>query len=172
MIGQRPTCLIGDLSETIMLVGYQNARSETRHVIHIHYLGVMLVSNQASKVSDEACQYSMGLQWDMLSSDEAYQSPMRHVNLWWVSYLACWSPTRHVGLWLGMVVSDGFLIGLWIKIIFKWTQKRPKTEEIIMIMDNWLLSNFPPPPQFKKKRKNHNINTLKKKLIDNNALVV
>ena len=102
----RPTCLmgdwhvIGDLSETDM----PDRRPIKDPGQDMYFLWV----------SNETWPSPMGLRWGILDSDEACQTPIRHV----VSDEACPSPIRHLGLirhwclWWGMSVSDGSQSGM------------------------------------------------------------
>ena len=100
-IHQRPTCLIGDPSETNMPYLRPTLRK-----ICIRHVSLRWVSDQACR----SLMWQVGLQWGMSVSDG---SPIRHVGLRWVYDQACWSPMRNVRLRWGMSVSNGSPIGLW-----------------------------------------------------------
>ena len=81
-------------------------------------------------VSEQPWWSQIGLLADMLVSDQACRSPIRHVSLQWISDEACRSPMRHVGYrW----VSDQTFWSLMnlrsisdrspIILIFSWTPK-------------------------------------------------
>ena len=94
---RRPTCLIGDQSETDMPhrrpIGDQHSSSET------HWRPTCLIGDQHA-----SSETNMPHQRPIINTYLAQgQSPIRHVDLRWVSDDACWSPG---GLQSGMLVFD------------------------------------------------------------------
>ena len=114
---RRPTCLIGDPSETDMLdrrpVGDWHVWLET------HQRPTCLIRDRhASSETNmphwrptcfigDPSETNMP-RWRPIINTYLAQgwSPMRHVGLWWGMSVSNGSPIRHVGPWSGMSVSD------------------------------------------------------------------